>query len=248
MIHVSFLLKFSMLNHKVALQFRMTKFCPYAGRKFRSLATAVLLLLLLLLMAATLSSADQEGGLDDETAYLKFIMAENRSLALAGNYIVVFNASLVEDLQEALDELRGQADDEVDTSGLNISIAVEREFPRLKMAKISVGVMEDDLSDADDETLMESRRIKLLSWLRSVLVDTIEEVRTSHTNIQQHTRTPCSEYCRRFCLSTWSILGDLALSDVSFVRVRAQLPVDGMEGPLCVHLLHVVVTSLADHF
>jgi hypothetical protein len=232
----------------------MTKFCPNAGRKFRSLATAVLLLLLLLLMAATLSSADQEGGLDDETAYLKLIMAENRSLALPGNYIVVFNASLVEDLQEALDELRGQADDQNDTSGLNISIAVEREFPRLKMAKISVGVMEDDLSDADDETLMESRRIKLLSWLRSVLVDTIEEVRTSYI-AYEHTTT-YSYTLFRVLSSVLPVdvieIGRLGSVGPFLCACSGTAPVDGMEwrafcACIC-YLLHVVVTSLADHF
>lgn len=143
------------------------KFYSPAGRKFHALATAVLLLLLLLLLLAVApSSADQEG-FDDESAYLKLLMAVDRSFALPGNYIVVFNSSLVEDLQEALDELRSQADDgDADTStgsGLNISIAVEREFPRLKMAKITLGGTDDDASNADEEILMESRRIKLLS-------------------------------------------------------------------------------------
>ena len=142
-------------------------------------ATAVWMILLLL---AVLSSAQDQ--VDDDTAYAKLFIAEDRSRALPGYYIVVFNESRVEDLQSAIDQIQESEQDGVDgeenminsTARLNISITVEQQFPRLKMAKISVGLTDGDTGE-DDETLMESRKTRLLSWLRSVLVDIIEEVR-----------------------------------------------------------------------
>ena len=142
-------------------------------------ATAVWMILLFL---AVLSSAQDQ--VDDDTAYAKLSMAEDRSRALPGYYIVVFNESRVEDLQSAIDQIQESEQDDVDgeenmmnsTARLNISITVEQQFPRLKMAKISVGLTDGDTGE-DDETLMESRKTRLLSWLRSVLVDIIEEVR-----------------------------------------------------------------------
>lgn len=142
-------------------------------------ATAVWMILLFL---AVLSSAQDQ--VDDDTAYAKLFMAEDRSRALPGYYIVVFNESRVEDLQSAIDQIQESEQDGGDgeenminsTARLNISITVEQQFPRLKMAKISVGLTDGD-TGKDDETLMESRKTRLLSWLRSVLVDIIEEVR-----------------------------------------------------------------------
>jgi len=146
-----------------------------------------LLLLMLLGAALVVAVTDDDEKIDVETAFAKLVHAVNRTKALKGNYIVVFNQTAVQDLKETIIDIFAKNNQTLvegsatsDDDGDNI--VVERQFSLLKMAKLKVGVADDSL---EDETLQEERRAKLLFLLKHRLIEKIEEDTIFETQVDQ---------------------------------------------------------------
>jgi serine protease len=106
--------------------------------------------------------------IDDDTAYKKLFYAQNEELAIPDGFIVVFNKSRIDEIQN--NTLMGIVSD-LSTSGG--AIIVEKVHSFVGMVKVKVNANFSNSSDKD--SMKHERARRLLPWLKNSLVDYMEE-------------------------------------------------------------------------
>lgn len=113
----------------------------------------------------TTNTTNNSTEIDDEAAFAKLFYAKNSTTAIKNSFLVAFNKILVEDLNETVNELA--------THG----IVVDKLMDGMKMVKMTVNATE---SGDDEDAAREERKANLLPWLKSSLIEFIEEVRAGN--------------------------------------------------------------------